>query len=283
VIDPESNEIVDEVQVGQRPGPLAFGGGKVWVGNLDGHSLSTIDARTRAAGGDIDLDGRTPTGVAFGDDVVWVAHGALGQLSRLDPEFPGPSPPIQVADQAQGTINGSVTYGLGAAWTVFGDSTLARIDPDTKAVRRGTAGADPAGIVVRGDDVWVVNTAGANVQQFDPQTFQDFAVASANTGRRPIAIAEGEGAVWVANGEEDSVTVVDPGTPLSTETIQSVGDEPTAIAVGAGSVWVANMGDRTVSRIDPGTRRVVETIETGNPPAGITFGGGYIWVSVEAP
>src|SRR5215211_5990836 len=41
VIDPKTNRVVDEVPVGIRPGPIAFGGGRVWVGNLDDRDLTT--------------------------------------------------------------------------------------------------------------------------------------------------------------------------------------------------------------------------------------------------
>ena len=35
IIDPKTNHIVDEIQVGLRPGPVAVGGGAAWIGNLD--------------------------------------------------------------------------------------------------------------------------------------------------------------------------------------------------------------------------------------------------------
>ena len=44
IIDPKTNEIVEEIQVGLRPGPVAAGGGAVWVGNLDEKTLTKIDA-----------------------------------------------------------------------------------------------------------------------------------------------------------------------------------------------------------------------------------------------
>src|SRR4051812_7539789 len=87
VIDPESNRIVDEVQVGNRPGPIAVGRGSVWVGNLDDRNLTRIDARTRSVTKTIDLDDRTPTALAFGAGALWVAHGARGELSRVDVQF----------------------------------------------------------------------------------------------------------------------------------------------------------------------------------------------------
>ena len=284
IIDPETNEIVAEIQVGIRPGPVAVGAGAVWVGNLDERTLTKIDAKRRASAGTYPLDNRTPTGIAVGARSVWVAHGALGKLAAVDPEFGQVTKTIDVAGEALGSINGAVTVGAGAVWAVYGDSTLARIDPRTVSViGRTFAGAAPAGVVVESGEVWVVNADSATVQRYQPKTFDEGPLGvPISVGRRPTAIAAGGGAVWVANTGADTVTRIDPGTPPTTEQIR-VGDAPTALVVGAGAVWVANAGDGTVSRIDVAKREVVETIDVGNAPFGIAFGEGAAWVSVQAP
>ena len=102
-----------------------------------------------------------------------------------------------------------------------------------------------------------------------------------SVGRRPTGIAFGEGAVWVANTGDDSVTRIDPATG-ATRTI-GVGRGPTAVAVGSGAVWVANTADGTVSRIDPATNGSCETIEIGNAPYGVAVGEGFVWIAVQAP
>jgi YVTN family beta-propeller protein len=287
VIDPKTNEIVDEIQVGLRPGPVAVDGGAVWIGNLDERTLTKIDAERRAGGGTYPLENRTPTGIAVGAGSVWVAHGALGKLSAVDPEFGQVTKTIDVAGEALGSANGSVAVGAGAVWAVYGDSTLARIDPDDIVVTgRTLTGSAPAGIVVASGDVWVVNADSATVQRFQPETFEQGPLGTpTSVAQRPTAIAAGGGAVWVANTGADTITRIEPGTAGAAPTTESirVGDAPTALAVGGGSVWVANAGDGTVSRIDLEKREVVETIHVGNAPAGLAFGGGVVWVSVQSP
>ena len=284
VIDPATNEIVDQVQVGIRPGPVSFGQGTVWVGNVGDRTLTKIDAKQRMSSGTFPLDNRTPTGIAVGEGSVWVAHGALGKLAQVDPQFGQIAKTLDIAGEALGTANGAVTVGEGSVWAVFADSTVARVDPAAVAlVGRTFAGAAPAGVVVQSGYVWVVNADSANVQRNQPSTFEQGPLGSPiSVGQRPTAIAAGEGAVWVANTGSDTVTRIDPGTPPTTETI-TVGDSPAAIAVGAGAVWVANAGDGTVWRIDPQTYEVVEKIKTGNAPSGISVGGGFVWVTVQAP
>ena len=286
LIDPKTNTIVAEIPVGVRPGPLAVGGGKVWVGNLDERTLTKIDPARQAPAGTFPLDNRTPTGVAVGAGSVWVAHGALGQLSAVDPEFGQVVKTIDAAGEASGSTNGAVAVGAGAVWAVFADSTLARVDPRALAVTgRALTASAPAGVVVANGFVWVVNSDSANVQRFDLATFEEGPIGTPiSVGRRPTAIAAGEGAIWVANTGSDTVTRIDPGNAGASATTEPirVGDGPVALAVGAGSVWVANAGDGTVTRIDATTQEV-RTIEVGNAPSGIAVGEGYVWVSAQSP
>jgi YVTN family beta-propeller protein len=284
VIDPKSNEIVAEFAAGLRPGPVAAGGGSVWVGNLEERSITRIDAATREFRGNISLDGRTPTGIAFGAGALWVAHGLSGQLSRVDPQFGNVSPPTTVAGEALGSVNGAVAYGGGAIWAVFGDSTLARIEPSTNEVTATTfvERSAPAAIVVVEPHLWVANTDTADVQRYHTGTFEEGPLGRAiPVGSRPTALAWGEGALWVANTGDDTVSRIDPGTGAAPPI--RVGDSPTGVAVGAGAVWVANAGDGTISRIDPARSEVVATIATGNAPAGIAVSDDAVWFSVQAP
>ena len=104
----------------------------------------------------------------------------------------------------------------------------------------------------------------------------------------PVALAVGEGAVWVAARDVDGHAVlrVDPQTgeviatipipprevtdPVSGATVLS-SNEPTDIAVGPGAVWLtsgqagtaglAGTAHSVLSRIDPATNQVVATIE----------------------
>ncbi len=276
VIDPTTNEIVAEVPVGIRPGPVAAGGGSVWVGNLDDRTLTRVNVQTPANAGTITLDNQTPTGIAFGAGAVWVAHGFLGKLSRVDPQFGRVTKTLDIAGSSD---DGTVAVGGGSVWTANGDDTLARVDPvELRLVGQGLA-ASPVGLVYAAGSVWVANGREQTVSRFNPGTFAEGPIHRTSVGEAPQAVAFGDGAIWVANSD-DTVTRVDTGT-YATSTIP-VGHSPAAIAFGDGSVWVAESGG-TVSRIDPATRKVVGTIHLGNAPSGIAIGYGRIWVTVQAP
>jgi YVTN family beta-propeller protein len=235
----------------------------------------------RAATATISLDRRTPTGIAFGEGALWVAHGRSGQLSRVDPQFNQLAETIDVA--AQGAAQqGAVAVGAGSVWAAYGESTLARIDPaQVQVVASSFAGGVPAALVVALGSVWVANSGDSTVSRFDPMTLEEGPLRTISVGSRPTGIAYGAGAIWVVNAGDDTVTRIDPSTS-STTTIP-VGSEPVAVAVGSGGVWVANRADRTVSRIDPATNDVVGAIEIGNSPAGIAVADGFVWFAVEAP
>ena len=101
-------------------------------------------------------------------------------------------------------------------------------------------------------------------------------------GNGPIGVAVGEGAVWVANRQDGTVSRIDPGTDAITD-VMSVGREPSAIAAGDGGVWVADSSDATVTRIDPETRRVDSIIRVTSSPSAITVAAGSVWTAVKAP
>ncbi len=156
VVDAKTSRIIAEVPVGIRPGPIAFGKGSVWVGNVADRTLTRVNIGTRANAGTISLGNQTPTGIAVGEGAVWVAHGFLGKLSRVDPEF---GQVTKTLDLAGTSGNGVVAVGDRAVWAVYGESTLARVDPvSVRLLGRGLAGASPSGIVVANGAVWVTNS-----------------------------------------------------------------------------------------------------------------------------
>ncbi len=281
VIDLETNEIVAQIPVGIRPGPIAAGAGVLWVGNLEDRTLTRIDAEERLAVATISLESQTPTGIAVGLGAVWVAHGLRGQLSSVDPQFGQVTRSISVGGAAFGSPNGSVAIGGRSVWVVFGDSTLARIDAAGKLSGRTLAGSQPAGVVFAGQSVWVTNSGDATVQRFNPETFRQAPLRTFNVGRQPTGIIHADGAIWVANAGDGVVTRIDPGSGATRQI--SVGAGPSALASGPGAIWVANSAAGTLSRIDPTTDEVVATIEIGNRPSGIAAAGGFLWVTVQAP
>jgi DNA-binding SARP family transcriptional activator/streptogramin lyase len=115
----------------------------------------------------------------------------------------------------------------------------------------------------------------------DPDTNR--VVAAVPVGSKPVSVAAGEGAVWVGDVGDSTVTRVDPLTH-AVKTI-GIGGPAVDLATGFGSVWVATGGFGTVVRIDPDLAAVVDRMELGDPsdpavPAvsSIAAGEQSVWV-----
>jgi ABC-type branched-subunit amino acid transport system substrate-binding protein len=136
-----------------------------------------------------------------------------------------------------------------------------------------------------------VEPLGNGIAAIDPANGE---VSSFIESREPPGnVAVGEGAVWMLNNEEESVTRIDPETREVTSTIDTEG-VPSELAAGEGALWVGNAGgrDRTnatvsVTRIDPDSPKVRRTTrlpgsEGVYPVAGaprIAVGAGAVWAA----
>jgi streptogramin lyase len=93
----------------------------------------------------------------------------------------------------------------------------------------------------------------------------------------PVGVAFGEGSVWVADPNLDSVLRVDPARNRIAARI-SVPDHPVRVAVGAGAVWVTQSGAESLARIDAASGAVVATVPIGGKPTGEpALGAGSVW------
>jgi YVTN family beta-propeller protein len=145
-------------------------------------------------------------------------------------------------------------------------------------------------------------------------------VQTISIGGRPIALAAGAGAVWVADAGGDAVVPLDPRSgvprrpvrladspggvaagfgalwvtePLAHKLVRidpvsgqilaeiGVGAGARAVAAGGGAVWVVNALDGTLSRVDPASNAVASTVPIGDAPGAVAAGAGGVWVTDE--
>ena len=141
-----------------------------------------------------------------------------------------------------------------------------------------------AGLVVglTGGSSSAVAVAPNSVAVIDPKSNR--VTDDVPVGARPVAVAVGYGAVWVANADDGTVSRIDPRTRKVTNTI-GIGGDVSDIATGFGSVWVAGGNDGTLVRIDP--PNVVErTLRFGResslvprPVFAVATGAGAVWIT----
>jgi streptogramin lyase len=138
--------------------------------------------------------------------------------------------------------------------------------------------------LTRGSGSSPVAVAANSVAVVSPHTGK--VVADVPIGGRPVAIAVGAGAIWVANADDQTVLRIDPKTFKVVKTIGGLGSEVTDIAVGFGSVWVAGGNDGTVTRIDPhlnAPERVIHLAKAAavvpQPIFLVAAGAGSVWAT----
>jgi YVTN family beta-propeller protein len=295
IIDPERNEIVGAVDLGETPGPVAAGEEAVWVLNPGSSTISLIDPRTREVqtGG----LGGTPGNLAAAGTGAWVTddcvQGGEEALLRFEARE-GPSEvwetlPLDDLQVPPGSPSAPGTYGCGLAASAESVWVAANNPPAAARVELDPAGdmrvetvvplpSGPTAIAIGSGSVWAADSGENVVRRIHPDTGEVLEVIEVASA--PVAVAVGAGGVWVAGRSDDSVTRLDPLTNMAAEVIP-VGDRPIAVAVGERAVWVANSGDGTVSRIDPSTNAVTATISVGHRPQGVAVTDDAVWVTVR--
>jgi len=280
-IDIHTNGVMDQVAVGARPGPIAYGAGSLWIGNLDDETVSRVDPATLQTLRTIPM-GDPPTAIAFAGARAWVVDSdptaTFVTATSIDPQFDAIGGTVRIGNVVPGTAASAVSQG-DTLWVAPFSGELTRLDGGTGTVMQQTdPNSAPAGIAIGAGAIWTTDSEADTVTRVDPTGL----VAAYPVGHYPTGIAVGDGAVWVADAADDTVVRVDPNTYAVTNTIP-VGDAPSGVTFGAGSVWVANSGDGTVTRIDPQTDRSVGTIRVGGSPQAIVIAAGRAWVTIDAP
>jgi ABC-type branched-subunit amino acid transport system substrate-binding protein/DNA-binding beta-propeller fold protein YncE len=117
-----------------------------------------------------------------------------------------------------------------------------------------TTGHEASGQPPIGNGVAAIDPAGRRIASF------------IEAATAPSNIAVGDGAVWVLNTENDTVSRIDPETKAVTGRLRTR-RVATDIAAGAGALWLGNGGGEfgnftvSISRIDPRTSAITHTVK----------------------
>ena len=115
--------------------------------------------------------------------------------------------------------------------------------------------------------------------RIDPATGKQV-FASIQVGNGPTGIAFGQGAAWVANSLDGTVSRIDPDTNSVTATV-ATGNGPDAVAIDPRGIWVSNQFDGNVVRIDPTRNQVAQRVSVGSRPLGLAISGDAVLVAVR--
>jgi DNA-binding SARP family transcriptional activator/DNA-binding beta-propeller fold protein YncE len=223
--------------------------------------------------------GRQPDAVAVGAGGVWVVNWQDRTISRIDPA--GEVETIGGVPRADHlAVDGDNVWVSG-----FDRPSVSRIDARSGEVVEslGVPGRHAEGLAVGGGYLWITNPANERGEGIEAVSRMDLrsdkVVSTIPVGRTPIFDTFGEGGLWVANYDDDTLSVVSAGSRAA-ETIPLGGAcGPLGITTGFGSVWVVCYWREELLRIDPRTRRIVARIPIGRGPLGVSTGAGSVWVT----
>jgi len=158
-------------------------------------------------------------------------------------------------------------------------------------------GFEPTGLAAGKGAVWVaggfehalwrIDTAD-NVVRVKLAVRERVGPVSEGYDRGRSAVAVGEGAVWLAHGEE--VSRIDPETNATVATIRAGGSWSGALTAGEGAVWIVENDRKTgprsevgpgISKIDPRSNTVVQTIRTPSGPSSVIAGQGVVLAAIQ--
>lgn len=245
-IDPRTRRVARifplGVGAGAIPFGLAAGRGSVWVAVLRGTREVVLEL-----GPDLgDLRHTIPYGVsaeapvlfrlhplAVGGGAVWAIDPAEGGIWRIDPRTAKPRKLTSGRDAL------SLAAGGGAVW-VAGSSGLTKIDAVT-GVDLGSASVgsqtfgETASLALGHNAVWFVTSSGSRLFEINPESSR--MTETFPVGRGPSGVAIGEGAVWIANSRDGTVTRVDlrGGEPRTIE----LGPSSGGVVAAYGAVWIS--------------------------------------------
>ena len=177
-----------------------------------------------------------------------------------------------------------IATGAGGVWVAnqsAGTVTQIAARDGTVSNRAIRVVADPFGVAVAEDRVWVVGSDG-DLVALDPGAGRRLAETA--LGGQADGLAAGLGAVWVLNGTAGTVTRVDVASGRAGRRREvPVGRAPSDIAVGLGAVWVVDSDSATLIKLDPATGAKVSEVKLRrNAPDAVAVGEDAVWVTSAA-
>jgi predicted Ser/Thr protein kinase len=171
------------------PSYIAAGSGAVWV--AQGEILYRIDPTTTQISREIPIEGSS--GLAAGEDGVWLIDNLSGALTAFDPE----TGDVTASTTLPGNLD-QVAAGGGSVWILDASvGTVTVVDADTLEVRDTVrVGDDEKRLVVGADAAWLADGNANSVTRIDALT-RDVTTFPMRGPVGDVATEADPGAVWV--------------------------------------------------------------------------------------
>ncbi len=206
-VDPERGVVTERIHLGGHPGPVAFGGHRVWVADEDGAGVTAVNARGGRVFRRRIAPHAAPLRLAVGAGGLWVSSATTASIRRVDLGSAVASAPIPVGRGPAG-----ITVARGFVWVANSRAgTVSKVDPTIRAVVGDPVevGGRPGGIDAGPTTLWVASSADGTVTRIDLASGEAVG-GPIDVGPEPGAVAVGGEAVWVANNGDGTVTRIEP-------------------------------------------------------------------------
>ncbi len=276
VVDPASETLAEDLQVGAAPGPIAIGDGSAWIGNVEDRTLTRIDLQSGKVLKTLGL-ASAPTSLGTTAGLVWIGNGFAGTLSRVLTAYDQLTSPIFPGATETGMLTFAATPN--DLWVGLPDKTLLRLDPQSLRPRSTFhLPGRPRALAVTADAAWFIDFRDATVTRFEFATGDS--TAHVMLDGKAVAITSGFGAIWVSTSGPNQLLRIDPESARTVSTI-ALGFSPTAMVADGGAVWVVGGPTGTLAKVDPSGQSLVTTIVIGRPIGGIAIANGRIWLTLD--
>lgn len=224
------------LHLGKTADWVAIAPAAVWVGSTGPNAVHRIDPATNKLVATVELGGEPCAGLAVGFGSIWIPLcGKPSALAKVDAARNVVSAVFQPGPAAG---EGGITTSTDSVWLVTDkEGSLARIDPDTGAVRQ-TVRVPPGSYNPRFHDgrVWVTRADGSEITAVDAST--GAVLGTTKTGPGPRFLTSGAGSIWTLNQGDGSLTRIDSHSRQVTRTIAlGTPGHGGDIAFAGGMVW----------------------------------------------
>jgi hypothetical protein len=181
-------------------------------------------------------------------------------------------PEIRIFDVTDITLDG------GRAWAVsYANSKVFPIQGDVRG-RPVRVPKNPLhGMLVHQGMLWIANSGADVVTGIDSES--SARVVSAKAGDGPQDLAPLDGAIWVLNGLDATLSAFDPASGDTLGSPLAVPGRPVAFDAGFRRLWVADCKSGSVLALNPRSGEVVSVIEVGAGLNDVLVFDGSVWAA----
>jgi transglutaminase-like putative cysteine protease/sugar lactone lactonase YvrE len=221
--------------------------------------LGTLQATGAAAQGvpgsvlrNLELSLKTPTGLAWDGQHLWVADLETARFYQLDP----------VSGRVLASIDAPGYQPLGLAWDGTQlwvidalDKTAYAVDPESGLTKRALPldTESAKGIAWDGSALWTVDARAGVINRLDQKdgtTFKSFPSPMANQRGDELGLAFDGSYLWVSDRLTDIIYRVDPTTGAVLDAFPSPGPYPAGLAWDGAHLWCVDYETRELAQLE---------------------------------